>query len=194
MSQYLSTNPFQLSHSELTIWTDALMGPAGILLLSGSLLLLWFVILSGVSGSTPLSRTYFLRADTSGITGARDVTQWTYFWFCGDGNTDCKDPRPAPAFGKAWASHAENAPSDLIGSHGSHTTSYHYYYMWRFGWSFILITLFFETLAFFAAFLSCCGRLGAAIATMAALVSLFFHTLGTTLMTYVTSTYTPFSL
>lgn len=146
---------------------------------------LWFIILSGVTDRSPLSKTYFLRADTSGITGARDVTQWTYFFFCGRDNHDCGHPRPAPALGKAWDGRASNVPADLIGSHGGHTTSFHYYYMWRFGWTFFLITLFFETLTFFSAFLACCGRLGAAVAAFVSLVALFFSTIATVLMTYV---------
>jgi len=162
---------------------NALLGTTGIVLLCGSFLLLWFVFLSGVADTTPLNHIYFLRADTSGITGARDVTQWTYFYFCGRDNNDCGSARPAPAFGKAWDGRADNAPDSLIGSHGGHTTSFHYYYMWRFAWVFILMTLFFMTLAFFAAFLACCGRLGAAISSLASAVALFFHTLGTALMT-----------
>jgi hypothetical protein len=164
---------------------NAALGATGIVLLSGSLLLLWFIILSGVTHVTPLRQTYFLRADTSGITGARDVTQWTYLYFCGRGNRNCGSAHPAPAFGKAWDGNAQNAPNSLIGSHGGDTTSYHYYYMWRFTWVFILINLFFETLAWFAAFLACCGRLGAAIASLLALIALFFHSLGTAMMTAV---------
>jgi hypothetical protein len=161
------------------------LGIVGIILLSGSLLFLWFVILSGVTTHTPLDKIYFLRADTSGITGARPITQWTYFFFCGPGNRDCGPPRPAPAFGKAWDGHAANVPGALIGSHGGNTTSFHYYYTWRFGWVFFLLTLFFSTLAWFASFLACCGRLGAAIASFIALIALGFMTLGTSLMTYV---------
>jgi len=162
---------------------NAALGATGIILLSGSLLLLWFVILAGVSDVTPLKHTYFLQADTSGISGARDTTQWTYFYFCGPDNQDCGSARPAPAFGKAWDRDAEQAPDSLIGSHGGGTTSFHYFYMWRFAWVFILITLFFATLAWFAAWLACCGRLGAAIASLMALCALFFHSLGTSMMT-----------
>jgi hypothetical protein len=164
---------------------NAILGTAALFLISVSLMFLWFIILSGVTDRSPLSKTYFLRADTSGITGARDVTQWTYFFFCGRGNNDCGHPRPAPALGKAWDGRASNVPADLIGSHGGHTTSFHYYYMWRFGWTFFLITLFFETLTFFSAFLACCGRLGAAVAAFVSLVALFFSTIATVLMTAV---------
>lgn len=144
--------------------------------------MLWFVILSGVTNSTPLNRTYFLRADTSGITGARPVTQWTFFRLCGLGNTDCRSFADPP-IGKAWSSNPTGAPASLVGNHGGGTTSFHYFYMWRFGWAFYIITLFFETLAFFAGFLGCCGRLGAAISGVMALIALFFNTIAVSLMT-----------
>lgn len=162
---------------------NGILGTTGIVLLSGSLLLLWFIILSGLTDIMPFNKVFFLRADTSDISGARDITQWTYFFFCGDNNKDCGRAIPAPAFGRAWDGNADNVPDGLIGSYGGDTTSHRYYYLWRFGWVFIIITLFFEALAFFAAFLACCGRLGAAIASMMAFIALFFHSLGSSLMT-----------
>jgi hypothetical protein len=152
-------------------------------MLATSLLLLWFIILAGVTSTTPFDKTYFLRADTSGITGAKDETQWTYFYMCGRGNTDCAPARAAPAFGRAWDSRAENVPPGLGGSHGGHTTSYRFYYLWRFGWVFFIIALFFEVLALFASFLACCGRLGAAISSLITATALFFLTLAVSLMT-----------
>ncbi|CAG9995940.1 unnamed protein product [Clonostachys byssicola] len=162
---------------------NAALGIVGLVLLAGSLLLLWFVILSGLTDRVPLSLVYFLRADTSGITGARDVTQWTYFFFCGQDNNDCGIARPAPAFGKAWDSNAANVPSSLIGPHGDDTTSKTYFYLWRFGWVFFLISLFFQVLALFSGLLACCGRLGAAIASSLTFFALAAHTVAAALMT-----------
>lgn len=51
--------------------------PVALILLAGSLVMLWFVILSGVTQTSPLRQTYFLRADTSNIQGARPISQWT---------------------------------------------------------------------------------------------------------------------
>jgi hypothetical protein len=164
---------------------NAPLAIAALVLVAGSLVLLFFTILPGLSNTTPLNKTYFLQADTSGITGARDVTQWTYFYFCGEGNTDCGSARPAPAFGKAWDGGARNAPEEIIGKHAGGTTSTHYFYMWRFGWVFFLIALFFEVLTFFGAFLACCGRLGAAISGMLSLVALLFLSAAASLMTAV---------
>ncbi|KAK7408839.1 Eisosomes component [Neonectria punicea] len=162
---------------------NAPLGLAGLILTAASIVLLFFIILPGVTDSAPLNKTYFLRADTSGITGAQDVTQWTYFYFCGKDNKDCGKARPAPAFGRAWDSNADNAPSQLIGSHGGDTTSTKFFYLWRFAWVLILITLFFEILAFFSGFLACCGRLGAAISGLVSMVALFFSSISMALMT-----------
>ncbi|RXG45471.1 hypothetical protein VDGE_02782 [Verticillium dahliae] len=158
-------------------------GTAGLILLSGSLVLIFFVILSGVANTSPLNKTYFLEADTSGISGARDVTRWTYFYFCGDNNRDCSNPRAAPAFGRAWDGNAANVPDGLIGGHAGDTTSRFYFYMWRFGWVFYLIALFFIVCAWFSSFLACCGRLGSAIAGLVSAAALFFYTIAVTLMT-----------
>lgn len=58
--------------------------------------------------------------------------------------------------------------------------------MWRFGWVFYLISLFFMVAAFFAGFLACCGRLGSAISGLVSLTALFFYSIAAALMTYVT--------
>ncbi|KAK3298623.1 SUR7/PalI family-domain-containing protein [Chaetomium fimeti] len=159
------------------------LAPVALILVAGSLVLLWFVILSGVTHTSPLRQTYFLRADTSGIEGARSISEWTFFKVCGDGHTDCGPSRPGLPLGDAWASNARNAPSDLIGGYGNGTTSFYYWYMWRFGWVFFLIALFFEVLAFFAGFLALCSRLGSALTGLISLVALFFLTIAVSLMT-----------
>ncbi|KHO00186.1 cortical patch protein [Metarhizium album ARSEF 1941] len=152
-------------------------------MLATSILFLFFIILSGVTDSTPLNKTYFLRANTEGITGALPNSQWTYFYICGDGNRDCTGAKAAMPFGWAWDANARNVPDELGGSYGSGTTSFHYFYMWRFGWVFILIALFFEVLAFFSGFLACCGRLGAAVAFIVTGAALVFHAIGASLFT-----------
>ncbi|KAI1779224.1 SUR7/PalI family-domain-containing protein [Hypoxylon cercidicola] len=161
------------------------LAPLSLLFLAGSLVMLWFIILSGVTDTTPLNQTYFLSAQTGGITGARPVTQWAYFYICGEGNVDCNRAAPAPPLGWAWSANPANAPSELVGTHGGDTTSFYYYYMWRFGWVFYLIALVFSVMAFFCGFVACFGRLGSAIAGLAAFVALFFHTIAVSLMTAV---------
>lgn len=67
--------------------------------------------------------------------------------------------------------------------YAGHTTSEAYFYLWRFGWVLYLISLFFEVAAFFAGFLACCGRLGAAISGLVSLTALFFYSVAVSLMT-----------
>ncbi|EPE07505.1 cortical patch protein [Ophiostoma piceae UAMH 11346] len=86
-------------------------------------------------------------------------------------------------FGKAWASHAANAPAALIGKYGGSTTSFYYYYMWRFSWVFYIMALFFEICAFFSSFLACCGRLGAGISSLVTLLAFVFLTIAVSMMT-----------
>lgn len=159
------------------------LGGLGLLFTSGSLVLLFFIILSGVSNVTPFKDTYFLQADTSGITGAKDITRWTYFYMCDENNLNCAGPWPAPPFGWAWSGDASGVPDGLEGSHGRGTTSKFYFYMWRFGWVFYMMSLFFIAMTWFASFLACCGRLGSAIAALVAAIGLFFLTIAVSLMT-----------
>ncbi|KAK3330637.1 SUR7/PalI family-domain-containing protein [Apodospora peruviana] len=164
-----------LSHTNLSL--------ISMIFLSGSLVMLWFIILSGVTHTSPLRQTHFLRADTSGITGARPISQWTYFHICGDGNIDCGPARPGLPLGDAWSGNPTGAPVELIGNYGGGTTSFTFWYMWRFGWVFFLIALLFEILAFFSGFLACCSRLGSAVSGLISLIALFFLTIAVSLMT-----------
>ncbi|OAA55664.1 Actin cortical patch SUR7/pH-response regulator PalI [Cordyceps fumosorosea ARSEF 2679] len=160
---------------------DAPLGLVGLILMGTSLLFLFFIILAGVSTSTPFNKTYFLRADTSGIDGAHDVSQWTYFYVCGEGNTDCGKATAALPFGHAWNSNANNVPAGIAGSHSG--TNNKFYLLSRFGWVFLLLALFFGTLTFFSSFLACCGRLGSAIATFVSFFALLCHAVASSLLT-----------
>lgn len=91
------------------------MGIVSLILIAGALVLMFFVVLSGVKTTTPLNNTYFLSADTSSITGARPVSQWTYFYVCGSGNTDCGKPVPDLPIGYAWIGGGSGAPTSLLG-------------------------------------------------------------------------------
>ncbi|RYO93066.1 hypothetical protein DL764_008038 [Monosporascus ibericus] len=162
---------------------NKILAPLSLLFLAGAIVMMFLVILAGVTRATPLDETYFLRADTSGITGARPTTQWTYFHVCSPGNVNCGGPWPDPPVGWAWDSDTENVPTGLAGSYGGDTTSSYYYYMWRFGWVFYLLGLFFTVIAFFIGILAYFGRLGAAISGLTSLTALFFFTLAASLMT-----------
>ncbi|KAI0487631.1 SUR7/PalI family-domain-containing protein [Xylaria cf. heliscus] len=159
--------------------------PISLLFLAGTIVLLFFVILSGITRTSPLRQTYFLSADTSGISGARPTSQWTFFRICGEDNTDCSRSWPDPPIGWAWSKDptGDNLPTRLIGSYGDGTTSEQYFYLWRFGWVFYLLALIFSVFAFGTGFLACFGRLGHAIAATVSFVALLFHTVAAALMT-----------
>jgi len=159
------------------------MGIASQILIAGSIVLLFFVILSGLKNTTPLNKTYFLRADTSSISGARPVSQWTYFYVCGEGNTDCGSPVPDMPFGYAWVGGSDGAPDALVGKHGKSTTSTYYYYLWRFGWVFYLLALVFDVFGFFASLLAPCSRLASGFSGLLIAMALFWMTLAASLMT-----------
>lgn len=91
------------------------MGTVSLILIGGSIVLMFFVVLSGVKDSTPLNKTYFLQADTSNIQGARPLSQWTYFYVCGEGNTNCGSPVPDLPIGYAWMGGGQGAPAQMLG-------------------------------------------------------------------------------
>jgi len=92
------------------------MGIVSLILIAGAIVLMFFVVLSGLKDTTPLNKTWFLQADTSSIAGSgRAVSQWTYFYVCGAGNQECGRPVPALPFGYAWVGGSAGAPADLIG-------------------------------------------------------------------------------
>lgn len=70
-----------------------------------------------------------------------------------------------------------------MGGHGGGTTSTRFWYMWRFGWVFFLLALFFETVALFSGVLALCSRLASVLTGLIAMVALVFLTLGVSLMT-----------
>lgn len=171
--------------------TDPSLGLVALIFLGGSIVMLFFVILSGTTPTTPLNSTYFLQADTAGITGALDISQWTYFYICAPGNQDCSKASPAMPFGHAWADNADNIPSGLGGSYAGNTTSMYFFYMWRFGWVLYIMSLFIAVVSFFTGFLACCGRLGSAVSGLVSLAALFFYTIAVSLMTYVIPPHPP---
>ncbi|KAH8802909.1 putative SUR7 family protein FMP45 [Xylogone sp. PMI_703] len=160
------------------------MGLVSLVLIGASILFILFVVLSGVTHSTPLSKTYFLQADTSRFPGSgRPLSQWTYFYICGNDNRNCGSPVPALPFGYAWVGGTQNVPSKFVGHHGKGTTSTYFYYMWRFGWVFFLMGLVFDVFAFFTSLLAPCSRLASGISSFILYIALFWFTLGAALMT-----------
>ena len=96
--------------------TGSGMGLGSLILISTAVLFMFFVVLSGVKDHTPLNKVWFLQADTSHIAGSpRPLSQWTYFYVCGNQNKNCGSPVPALPLGYAWKGDNSGAPAALVG-------------------------------------------------------------------------------
>lgn len=150
-----------------------------LILTAGACLLLFFVVLGGTRNVTPLNDVYFLRADTSNISGAPRMTRWTLWDACAtspDELNDCGSAKPA---------YPLDPPRNFgtLGVPGGFLNTNRYYLMTRFMFAFILIALFFAVLAFFAGLLALVSRLGGALSGLLAGIALFFQCIVAALMT-----------
>jgi len=157
-----------------------ILGLVSLVVLAGGILLQFLVILSGAVQHNPVNRVYFLQSTTTGITGARDPSRWTFFAVCGvvNGLTgNCGSVKPALPFNPPQNfGTSEGVPAGFLGTH-------QYYYMSRFMFAFYLIALFFAVIAFLTSGLALCTRLGAYWTGLNTMVALFFQTLAAALMT-----------
>ncbi|KAI9778483.1 MAG: hypothetical protein M1816_004039 [Peltula sp. TS41687] len=149
--------------------------------LAGAILLMFLVLLAGTRDSNPLDQIYFLRADTSNIQGAPQMSRWTMWNVCEtgpNGRNLCQNPvraayplDPPREFGTT-----NHIPSEFVGTHK-------YYYMTRFMFAFFLIALFFAVLALFTGILALFSRLGGALSGLLTSIALFFFAIVASLMT-----------
>jgi hypothetical protein len=153
-----------------------------LILVGGGVLLQFFTILTGAVNSSPLDHFYFLEASTSGITGARNPSRWTFFAICGvdpstGHNTNCGAVVPALPFDPPRNFGTQRGvPQQFIGTH-------QYYYLSRFMFAFYLIALVFGAFALLTGLLALVSRLGGYLSSMTTSIALFFQTLAATLMT-----------
>jgi hypothetical protein len=159
------------------------MALGAMLFLSAAFLFMFFLVLSGaIKHTTPFDKTYFLEARTQGIEGAREVSRWTFWGVC-DNQHNCQGAHTLPSIGDAWPSNPQGAPSELVGSHDGNTTSYKYWIMWRFGWVFYLISMFFMLVSLAIGLLAMCTRIGGILAALSLIVALVFQGIASSLMT-----------
>ena len=80
--------------------TGPLLALISLILLAGGIVLQFFVVLSGATYGTPENLVYFLRADTSTITGAPAESAWNFLALCGYGTNvqSCKGTQAALPF------------------------------------------------------------------------------------------------
>ncbi|KAI5208327.1 hypothetical protein AUEXF2481DRAFT_294629 [Aureobasidium subglaciale EXF-2481] len=157
-----------------------LLGLISLVLVGAGLLFQFFVILSGVSNTTPLNKTYFIQVDTAGTSAVRNPARWTFFHICGvvnGKNGNCRSPTPALPFDPPRNFGSDQGiPEAFIGTN-------HYYYLSRFMFAFYLIALFFAAIAFLTGILAICTRLGSYLSGLTVAVAAFFQALAAALMT-----------
>ncbi|BFZ64631.1 Eisosomes component [Saitoella coloradoensis] len=143
--------------------------------LAGALLLLFFVILAGVTDHNPLNRIFFLSASNSPLTNAptsdSGMAHYTLWGLCGATNSGHNQ--------NCQPHHAAYA----VSSSGGPVTGNWFYYMSRFQFAFYLITIAFAALAFFTGLLALCSRLGGAISAVLTALALVFSTAVSIIMT-----------
>jgi hypothetical protein len=149
---------------------------------AGGLLLMFFILLGGVTNHNPVNQFYFLQVNTRGIPGAPAVSRWTYWNLCpvgANGRNNCGHVHPA--FPLDPPSHrnfdtTQDIPKQFIGT-GK------YFYMTRFMFAFMLIALFFAVCSFFAGMLALCSRIGSYLSGLLGMLALFFQSINASLMT-----------
>ena len=151
---------------------------------------MFLILLAGAVNHNPVNQFYFLQADTSGIPGAPTTSRWTYWNVCPlgpNGRNDCGTVHPAfpldpPSTGNFGTT--TDVPSQFLGTSK-------YYYLTRFMFAFMLITLFFGVMSFFTGMLALCSRIGSYLSGLLVAIALFFQTLNAAVMTQVVSPFQP---
>lgn len=148
--------------------------------LGGTTLLLIFLVLSGSTKHFPFNRFYWLRADTSEISGAYDESAWTFWGVCEHGDYSKCDTGPAyPISPKDNFDTTSGVPQDFISNRDT------YYYLSRFAFAFILLGLAFTGFALIVDILGFCFEIIDKIVIFLVVVALLFISGGAALQTAV---------
>ncbi|MCJ1485995.1 hypothetical protein MMC06_006171 [Schaereria dolodes] len=150
-------------------------------LIAGACLLILLTLLAGAVDHNPISKIYFLQADTSAIPGAPSISRWTFWNICsvGPGGNVCPKVHPAfpldPPSGRNFGT-TKGVDAAFIGTRK-------YFYLTRFMFAFVLIALFFAVSSLFIGVLALCSRIASYLSSLMCSIALFFQTLTATLMT-----------
>ena len=122
-----------------------------IFLLAGTCLLLLLIILSGASDNFPLNDLYWIKADTSLISGAPNMAAWTFWGVCEEKDFSKCTLGPAyPISPKDNFDTTNNVPEDFIDNRGA------FYYLSRFSFAFTLVAIGFTGIALIIDVLAFC--------------------------------------
>jgi len=155
-----------------------------LLLTAGAIVLLLFVVLAGVTDSTPFNKTFFLSLDLSKFQGAISSPSgdghYTLWGICASddsGNSiNCPHASPAYPFDPS-TNFAGGTPTNIASSINF------FYYMSRFAFAFYLIALVFSAISFLTGLLALCSRLGSAVSTIFAFLGFIFAAAAASLST-----------
>ncbi|KAJ5960516.1 uncharacterized protein N7479_007666 [Penicillium vulpinum] len=161
----------------------ASLGFTGLFFMAGSILLILFTLLGGVTNNDPLNRVYFLEAHTGNIPGAPPISRWTFWNLCRvvDGKNLCGDTHVEFPFDPPNHRNfdtTENVPHQFVGTN-------HYFLTSRFMFPFIIIGLFFAVCSLFTGMLAMCTRVAGYLSGFLAWIALTFQVITTCLMTAV---------
>lgn len=121
----------------------------------GSTMLLIFIVLSGSIEHGPVNQFYWLQADTANITGAPELSRWTFWGLCGvsdNKNSNCTSLEPAyPLSPVDDFGTTVGVPTDFVSNRDT------YYYLTRFSFCLFLIALCFIGIALIFYILSWCS-------------------------------------
>ncbi|KAK6458228.1 SUR7/PalI family-domain-containing protein [Scheffersomyces xylosifermentans] len=139
--------------------------------LSGTILLLIFIILSGSSHHFPLDRFYWLSADTSGIRNAPNKSAWTFWGVCEKNDfTSCTLGPAYPISPVDNFSTTNGVPQKFIDNRDS------FYYLTRFSFAFTIVALCFSALALIIDVLGFCFLVVDKVVIFLVTVGAFFLT------------------
>lgn len=149
-----------------------------------AVLLLFFVILGGVTDDPPLNETFFISVDISsfrtGIITPSGFGQWTLWGVCGattDGkNVNCGARHAAYPF-SPFDNFGRGVPAYFV----EHRP--YFYFTTRFMFAFFLIAIAFAIFSVFTGLLALCSRLGSAVSSIFAMAAMIIDLIAASLMT-----------
>jgi len=158
------------------------------ILQAGAVVLLFFVILAGVTYTVPLNETFFLSADISsfhtGIDSPSGFGQWTLWGICGattDGkNVNCGTHHAAYPFDPSANFNGSSSVPAYF-----YANQHYYYYTSRIMFAFFLIAVSFAVFSLFSSLLALCSRIGSAVTSVFAMAACVFDIIAASLMTAV---------
>ncbi|MCJ1319056.1 hypothetical protein MMC15_004389 [Xylographa vitiligo] len=158
-----------------------------LILIAGACVLIFLVLLAGAVNSNPVNTIYFLQADTSGISGAPAQSRWTLWNVCSvgaDGADVCPKVSAAYPFDpQNNFGTTKGVPAAFQGRVLEQRYTNMFYYLTRFMFAFVLISLFFAVCSLFLGLFALCSRIGSFLSSVTCAVALFFQTIVAALMT-----------